>query len=115
MPEVDYSVNYQNQSKDYKKKYSKEEYQQGKQESAGNRRDGQAGGIDMGMFNFKQVMDDFYKGGGEDESDAEAAARQVVTNVSDVSSGSADNTEPPLKPNQPSQRINTPAVAIGIL
>ncbi len=44
-----------------------------------------------------------------------AAARQVVTNVIDVNSGSADNTEPPLKPNQPNHRIKTPAVAIGIL
>ena len=45
----------------------------------------------------------------------EAAARQVVTRVREVSSGSADSTEPPLKPNQPSQRISTPAVARGML
>ena len=40
-----------------------------------------------------------------------AAAKHVVTNVREVNSGSADNTEPPLKPNQPNHRINTPAAA----
>ncbi len=44
-----------------------------------------------------------------------AAAKQVVTSVNEVNSGSADKTEPPLKPNQPNQRIKTPAVANGIL
>ena len=44
-----------------------------------------------------------------------AAAKHVVTNVREVNSGSADNTEPPLKPNQPNHRINTPAAASGML
>ena len=44
-----------------------------------------------------------------------AAAKQVVTKVREVNSGSADNTEPPLKPNQPNQSIRTPAVAKGML
>ena len=44
-----------------------------------------------------------------------AAARQVVTKVNDVNSGSADKTEPPLNPNHPNQRINTPAAARGML
>ena len=44
-----------------------------------------------------------------------AAAKQVVTNVSEVPAGSADKTDPPLNPNQPNQRIKTPAVASGIL
>ena len=44
-----------------------------------------------------------------------AAARQVVTNVKEVNSGSADNTEPPLNPNHPNQSINTPAAATGML
>ncbi len=44
-----------------------------------------------------------------------AAAKQVVTNVSEVSEGLADNTDPPLKPNHPSHKINTPAVARGML
>ena len=44
-----------------------------------------------------------------------AAARQVVTSVNEVASGSAESTEPPLKPNQPNQRIRTPAVASGML
>ncbi len=44
-----------------------------------------------------------------------AAAKQVVTNVKEVSPGSADKTDPPLKPNQPNQRIKTPAVAKGML
>ena len=44
-----------------------------------------------------------------------AAAKQVVTSVSDVNSGSADKTDPPLNPNHPSQRIKTPAAARGIL
>ncbi len=45
----------------------------------------------------------------------EAAAKQVVTNTNDVFPGSAESTEPPLNPNQPSHKINTPAVANGIL
>ena len=49
------------------------------------------------------------------ETPPAAAARQVVTSVSDVNSGSAESTEPPLNPNHPSQRINTPAAAKGIL
>ena len=44
-----------------------------------------------------------------------AAARQVVTSVSETSAGSADSTEPPLKPNQPSQSRKTPTVASGRL
>ena len=44
-----------------------------------------------------------------------AAAKQVVTRVNEVNDGSADKTDPPLKPNQPNQRIKTPAVANGIL
>ena len=44
-----------------------------------------------------------------------AAAKQVVTKVKEVNSGSALNTEPPLNPNQPSHSINTPAVAKGML
>ena len=44
-----------------------------------------------------------------------AAAKQVVTNTIEVPAGSADNTDPPLKPNQPNQRISTPAAAKGIL
>ena len=44
-----------------------------------------------------------------------AAARHVVTRVIDVRAGSADSTDPPLKPNQPNQRINTPAAERGIL
>ena len=44
-----------------------------------------------------------------------AAAKQVVTRVNDVNSGSADKTEPPLNPNHPNHKINTPAVAKGML
>jgi len=44
-----------------------------------------------------------------------AAAKQVVTNVKEVSSGSAESTEPPLKPNHPNHKTNTPAVAKGML
>ena len=44
-----------------------------------------------------------------------AAAKQVVTKVNDVKPGSAESTEPPLKPNQPNQKIRTPAVANGRL
>ena len=44
-----------------------------------------------------------------------AAAKHVVTKVNDVNAGSADNTEPPLNPNHPNQRINTPAAASGRL
>ena len=50
-----------------------------------------------------------------DEIPPAAAAKQVVTSVSEVNSGSADNTEPPLNPNQPNHRINTPAAARGKL
>ena len=42
-----------------------------------------------------------------------AAARHVVTNVREVNAGSADNTEPPLNPNHPNQRIKTPAAERG--
>ena len=51
----------------------------------------------------------------EEEIPPAAAAKQVVTSVRDVNSGSADRTEPPLNPNQHSQRINTPAAASGKL
>ena len=44
-----------------------------------------------------------------------AAAKEVVTSTKDVNAGSADNTEPPLNPNQPNHRINTPAAEIGKL
>ena len=44
-----------------------------------------------------------------------AAARHVVTSTSEVLAGSADNTEPPLNPNQPNQSIRTPAADNGIL
>ena len=44
-----------------------------------------------------------------------AAAKQVVTKVSEVASGFAESTEPPLKPNHPNHKIRTPAVANGIL
>ena len=44
-----------------------------------------------------------------------AAAKQVVTSVKEVRVGSADNTEPPLKPNHPNHRIRTPADAKGML
>ena len=42
-----------------------------------------------------------------------AAAKHVVTRVRDVNAGSADNTEPPLNPNHPNQRIKTPAAERG--
>ena len=42
-----------------------------------------------------------------------AAAKHVVTKVRDVNAGSADNTEPPLNPNHPSQSISTPAAERG--
>lgn len=45
----------------------------------------------------------------------DAAAIEVVTNTKDVAPGSAESTEPPLNPNQPSHKINTPAVAVGRL
>ncbi len=38
-----------------------------------------------------------------------------MTKTNEVSSGSAESTEPPLKPNQPNQSIKTPAVAMGML
>ena len=43
------------------------------------------------------------------------AARQVVTSTNEVAAGSAESTEPPLNPNQPSHSRNTPIVAIGML
>jgi hypothetical protein len=43
-----------------------------------------------------------------------AAARHVVTRTNDVLAGSADKTDPPLNPNQPNQRIRTPAADNGI-
>ena len=49
------------------------------------------------------------------ETPPAAAAIQVVTSVKDVNSGSADKTEPPLKPNQPSHSIKTPAAESGRL
>ena len=49
------------------------------------------------------------------ETPPAAAARHVVTKVREVNSGSAESTEPPLKPNHPNHRINTPAAANGIL
>src|SRR5690606_10717178 len=42
-----------------------------------------------------------------------AAARAVVTHTSEIISGSADKTEPPLNPNQPNQSRNTPIIASG--
>ena len=44
-----------------------------------------------------------------------AAARVVVTKTSDTAAGSALSTEPPLKPNQPSQSRKTPIVDSGML
>ena len=44
-----------------------------------------------------------------------AAAKQVVTRVKEVNSGSAERTEPPLNPNHPNHRIKTPAAASGRL
>jgi hypothetical protein len=44
-----------------------------------------------------------------------AAARQVVTRVKEVRCGSADSTEPPLNPNQPSHSRKTPTAASGML
>ena len=44
-----------------------------------------------------------------------AAAKHVVTKVSEVKDGSAESTDPPLKPNHPSHRINTPAAERGKL
>ena len=49
------------------------------------------------------------------ETPPAAAAIQVVTKVKEVAAGSAFKTEPPLKPNQPSQRIKTPAAESGRL
>ena len=56
-------------------------------------------------------------GGDEHRRDAarREAARHVVTSASEVSSGSAESTEPPLKPNQPSQSRKTPIAASGML
>ena len=50
-----------------------------------------------------------------DETPPAAAAKQVVTRVKEVNSGSAERTEPPLNPNHPNQRIKTPAAAKGML
>ena len=44
-----------------------------------------------------------------------AAAKLVVTKTKEVVAGSAESTEPPLKPNQPNQRISTPPAASGML
>ena len=48
-----------------------------------------------------------------------AAAALVLTNTSDTAFASPTldtiNSEPPLNPNQPSQRMNVPSVAKGIL
>ena len=44
-----------------------------------------------------------------------AAASEVVVRTKEVRPGSALNTEPPLKPNHPNQRISTPAAAKGRL
>ena len=44
-----------------------------------------------------------------------AAAKHVVTSTREVNAGSADNTEPPLNPNHPNQRISTPAADRGRL
>ena len=44
-----------------------------------------------------------------------AAAKDVVTSTKEVPAGSADNTDPPLNPNQPNHKISTPAAAKGIL
>jgi hypothetical protein len=44
-----------------------------------------------------------------------AAASEVVTSTKDTGPGSADSTEPPLKPNQPSHSRNTPMVSNGML
>src|SRR5690606_35384835 len=44
-----------------------------------------------------------------------AAAKQAVTKLKEVNAGSADKIEPPLNPNQPNHKINTPAVAKGKL
>src|SRR5690606_1041549 len=41
------------------------------------------------------------------------APSAVVTSTSETIPGSADNTDPPLKPSQPSQSKNTPIVAKG--
>src|SRR5690606_10273130 len=43
-----------------------------------------------------------------------AAPSAVVTSTSEVPPGSAESTEPPLNPNQPSHSRNTPIVAIGM-
>ena len=44
-----------------------------------------------------------------------AAARQVVTSTNEARAGSAERTEPPLNPNQPSHSRKTPMVAAGRL
>ena len=44
-----------------------------------------------------------------------AAAIQVVTRTKETPSASADSTEPPLNPNQPNHRRNTPIAARGML
>src|SRR5690606_32369308 len=43
------------------------------------------------------------------------AATAVVTITRDTNPGSADNTEPPLKPNHPNHKRKTPMVANGRL
>ena len=43
------------------------------------------------------------------------AASDVVTRTRETAAGSADSTEPPLKPNHPNHSRNTPMVASGML
>ena len=44
-----------------------------------------------------------------------ADARQVVTRTNETASGSAESTDPPLNPNQPSHSRKTPMAASGKL
>ena len=44
-----------------------------------------------------------------------AAAKVVVTNTNETPAGSAERTEPPLKPYHPNQSKNTPMETSGIL
>src|SRR6188768_3973744 len=44
-----------------------------------------------------------------------APAKQVFTRTNEVRAGSADSTEPPLNPNQPSHKTSTPMVTKGML
>ena len=45
----------------------------------------------------------------------DAPAKVVVTNTKEIPPGSADNTDPPLKPYHPNQSRKTPIDAKGIL